>query len=133
MKNKIYSLYHPAPQIQELNTELSMTQQHFKDECDINRILAKFLKTGFLATVGPGTYDDVSEVGEYRQALHLLEDAKTQFDGMPAAIRKYFDNDPANFMEFCHNPANRDKAIEIGLIPGDLPNIINNSPPNPTE
>lgn len=116
----LYTPYdNPPPQIGQFNTEPSMTQQQFADECDINQILAKFIKTGFLDTVGPGFYDDVSDSLDYQMALDLVAQANDKFSDLTADLRKYFDNDPRRFMDFVHDPNNRDEAIKIGLIPAE--------------
>lgn len=119
MQPLIYSAYNPPPQVGEYNPEPSMTQQHFQDECDINNILAKFVKNGFLETVGPGYYDDVSDSYEYRQSIEILREAEARFADLPATVRKHFNNDPGAFMDFVHNPSNREKAIELGMIKKD--------------
>lgn len=126
---QLYTPYeNPPPQVGQYNDEPSMTQQQFAAECDINQILAKFIKTGFLDNVGLGFYDDVSEAHDYQRALHIVADAETKFSELTADIRKYFDNDPRRFMDFVHNPVNKDEAIRIGLIPADQQTIITNSP-----
>lgn len=113
---EFYSRYYPAPQIGLIFDEPSMTQQQFADECDINNILAKFVKTGFLDNIGPGVYADVSASGDYMEALDTIRRADEEFSALPSHIRKEFENNPANFLAFCSDPGNHDRAVEIGLI-----------------
>lgn len=113
---KIYSRYNTPYIMGVINNEPSLTQQHFKDECDINTVLAKFVKTGVLDNIGPGSFADVSELGDYREALGVLADAESAFASLPSAIRKRFDNDPANYLDFVHNPANEDEGIQLGIF-----------------
>lgn len=116
MKVKLYSRY-DVPKGKRLKcTDPSRTQQQFCDESNINTILAKYIRTGYLETVGPGTYEDVSHGIDYRQALDVLHSGQEMFAGLPATIRKRFDNDPSQFMDFIHNPDNIEEGIEIGLF-----------------
>lgn len=113
---QFYSRYNPAPQVAVEFDEPSMTQQHFADECDINNILAKFVKTGILENIGPGVYADVAEAGDYLDAIETIRRADEEFSSLPSHIRKEFDNSPANFLAFVADEKNRDRAVEIGLI-----------------
>jgi phage internal scaffolding protein len=49
-----------------------------------------------------------------------LIEAQNAFKTLPASIRAEFNNDPAQVIDFLNDPANRDKAIEIGLIDGQI-------------
>ena len=52
---EFFSRYHPAPSL-SVEFDESMTQQHFRDECDINSIIRRYQKTGFLVDpLTPGT------------------------------------------------------------------------------
>lgn len=113
---KIFSKYKPPKHGGIIFNLPSMTQQNFKEECDINNILAKFVKTGILEqSARPGDFFDATTVSDYRDALHALSSAQESFSELPSAIRKYFENDPANFLEFIENPDNIDEGIKIGL------------------
>jgi phage internal scaffolding protein len=97
--------------------EPTRAQQHHKDECDINVILERFGKTGQLPVNAiSGTYGDFSGVHDYHTALNTLIAAESEFDGLPANIRKQFGNEPANLIEFLNDPKNKDQAIELGLV-----------------
>ena len=99
-----------------VNNLPSMTQQHFKEECDVNNILAKFVRTGVLpANCRPGDYFDCSTIQDYQDCLNRVIEAQENFDTLPSGIRKYFQNDPGKFLEFVQNPENIDKGIELGL------------------
>lgn len=97
----------------------SKTKQSFKAECDINTILKNYKKTGLLSHVSQyqGKYEDLSQPTDYQTALNLVIDAQLAFDTLPSQIRKQFQNDPAQFLNFVDNPENEDKMIEMGLLP----------------
>ena len=123
--------------------EPTLTQQHCKDECDINHIVARFGVTGELP-VNPNarqpTYGDFTGISDYRQALDAVMAADEAFMALPAKIRERFDNDPALFVDFCSStdPDDRSLAIELGLIPppakpdGVIPSPDGVANPEPT-
>lgn len=96
----------------------SMTQQHFKDQCDINKILTRYSRDGLVAHLAakPGAYMDLPADLDYQAALHLVMDAEENFLALPAELRKELDNDPAQFLAWIADESNRDRAIELGLI-----------------
>jgi len=102
--------------------DVSRTQQHFRDECDINTILTKFNVTGVLPENPlPPRYGDFSDIGDYHSALNAVRLAATEFALLPAALRARFDNDPASLLDFLAVEANRSEAIDLGLIPKVAP------------
>lgn len=94
----------------------SLTQQHFAEECDINTIVDRFMKTGVMpeGIVQP-QYGDYSEVMDFQSAQNAIRSASENFFAMPAAIRARFQNSPQVFLEFFGDPANQDEAIKLGL------------------
>lgn len=101
--------------------EKTKTQQQFAQEVDINTIVARAVKTGMLGdpmsiNARQAIFGDFSEVGSYHACLNRVMAAQGAFMQLPADLRASFDNDPGKLMEFMGNPANKDKAIELGLI-----------------
>lgn len=96
----------------------SLTQQNFMAECDYNLILANWERTSQLNHVNPGSpvYLDVSQPIDYQSALNTVMDAEEAFMSVPARIRARFNNDPAEYVAFCLDPANRSEALELGLV-----------------
>lgn len=93
----------------------SLARQSEKDAADVNKIVARFEKTGLLPQVDViGEYLDVSEVGDYREALDRVERANRVFMQMPAKARARFDNDPARFVDEVQwlRP---EELVELGL------------------
>ena len=113
----IHSLYNLPDDLGVTFTEPSMAQQHFKDECDINRIIDRFTKTGTIPQIISGfEFADLSNVPSYQEAMGFLIEAQDRFMELPAKIRREFDNDPGQLLTFLENPSNYDKAVELGLI-----------------
>lgn len=103
----------------------SLTHQSFKDECDINRILHKYRKTGLIDHVNryQGQYGDFSEVESFQDALQIVQDANEAFYTLPSELRKELGNDPAAFLDFVKNPENTEKMRSYGLLPPIKPTV----------
>lgn len=118
------------------------TRQSEAKACDINNIISRYKKTGVLPPASrQGLFMDVSQVGDYREAVTRVNMAQTAFMQLPAKVRSKFDNDPALFLDFCSDPGNREEMVELGLIEdvsGEAPkereeNVRAEEPPEPIE
>ena len=96
---------------------ISKAKQAHKDECDVNFIVRKAAKTGFLPQ-GRGTplYGDFSSVPDYQEALSIVHAAEEQFSALPAVARERFGNDPAKFLEFVSDGKNAEEMAKLGLM-----------------
>nr|QJB19634.1 MAG: internal scaffolding protein [Microvirus sp.] len=98
----------------------SLTKQSFKDECDINRIVARIRKAGFspmtLQAMQSACYGDVSAVPDFQAAQDLILRVESVFSAIPSEIRERFDNSPAKFAAFVEDPKNEAEAIKMGLL-----------------
>jgi len=97
--------------------DATRTQQHFKDETDINNILRQFNITGQLPNkaITP-QYGDFTGIRDYHSALNAVIAAEDEFMTLPATLRARFDNDPAALIQFLDNPENKTEAIKLGLL-----------------
>lgn len=98
----------------------SLTRQEFADECDINKLMAQYEKTGILpANINPGEprYLDVSDVPDLMLAHSILNEATAAFMSLPATVRRDFDNDPVKFIAFAEDDKNVEKMREWKLAP----------------
>ena len=113
-------------------TSPSRTKQSFRDECDINNILRKFNVTGQLpaGSVQP-QYGDFSGITDYQSALNAVMEAQDSFLALPAKIRSRFDNDPALFVEFASDEANKDEMKALGLLREETVQAVVKSPSEP--
>lgn len=96
----------------------SLTVQSSAEECDINTIVNKFLRTGEMPdeTAKPRYGDFTGAVNNYHDALNLIIEADEAFMQLPAKIRARFDNDAGQYVDFFNDPKNRAEAEELGLI-----------------
>lgn len=122
MPVRIYSVYDDDLPKEGIEfTEESMTQQHFKDECDINRIMERYQETGVLIDPMTGTrrqpmFGEFDSEFDLRDAMDKINMAYEQFNQLPSRIRERFDNSPVKLLEFLRDADNYDEAVELGLV-----------------
>jgi phage internal scaffolding protein len=93
-----------------------ITEQSHKKEVDINQIIRKhgmdmIQKTAALQQL---VFDE-NPNNDYSEAMRIVARAQESFLRLPSAIRGRFENDPAKFMDFIHNPDNEAEMISLGL------------------
>jgi len=105
---KQQKIYFPEP---------SLTVQDAKNECDVNQILSRYMKTGVLdhTKMAPPQFGDWSHIPDYQESMNRVLSAQTTFNKLPAKIREKFNNDPSLFLNFAVNPANLPEMVELGL------------------
>lgn len=106
-------------------------KQSFADECNINKIMAKFQRTGVLVHYAKHApqYQDVPAI-DYLEALNVVADASSMFEELPSTIRAKFENDPARFLEFVQNPKNLEECRKLGLAnPSPVSDTKPDTPP----
>lgn len=98
------------------------TKQSERDACNINLIMAKYVKTGLIehGNNHRAAYGVVPE-HDFRQALEILQQSDDMFSELPAPVRRRFNNDPAQFLAFCDDPTNLSEARLLGLADPELP------------
>lgn len=100
----------------------SMTRQEFAAECDINTIMAQYEKhladPMMSLRAAEARYVDFTEMPhDLMGAMDVLNKGTEAFMSLPASVRREFDNDPVQFVDFASNPANLDVMREWGLAP----------------
>lgn len=96
-----------------------MTRQEFKDECDINVLMASYERNGVMTHINklPPQYLDVSAVPDLASAIAMMDAAETAFMTLPASVRREFDQNAVKFVEYASDPANIERMREWGLAP----------------
>jgi len=85
------------------------TQQHQKDEADINEIVRRFGVTGHLPLIEmPPLLGEFEDTFDFLSAMNTLAAAKHSFAQLAPEIRASFNNDPHAFVAYC------DAAVEAG-------------------
>lgn len=106
-----------SKRVYTINNEESRTQQQFKDDVDVNNIIAKYKKTGQIMHLNrkAGVYADLSNITDYATMVNQTFEAQKAFMTLPAEIRRRFDNDPGKLVAFLQDPKNLEEGIKLGL------------------
>lgn len=117
MEAKIRSAYGIHERVPFINRGKSRAKQSFKEECDINNILTKYVKTGVLEHIrdNKGLYIDLPDQMDYQEALDTVLRGREAFVGLPGSIRQRFENDPLAFLDFMRDPKMLEESYELGL------------------
>lgn len=101
----------------------SRTVQSEADMCDLNRIMDRYaLPEAFaFARNVPETreamYGDFSTLEDYQSSIAVVRKAEDDFANLPSNIRAYFDNNPANMLQFIQEPEkNYEEGVKLGLF-----------------
>lgn len=109
--------------------EDGITKQAYKDECDVNKLIARAQRgdtLGHLARHG-AMYGDFSDIDDLLTAHARLQKGMEIFNDLPSEIRNEFYNDAGRFFNYVNDPKNVDRLGE--LLPGlaapgrDLPPV----------
>ena len=101
-----------------VNEEETRTQQHFKEQCDINRIVKTYAKTGLVpGNVRAPMAEDFYGIVDFHTAMNAVRRGEEAFMELPAELRSRFHNDPQEYVEFCLDKENLDELVQMGLAP----------------
>lgn len=113
---KFYTRFNPPPSVDSPCGGPSLTEQQYKDDCDINKILQRYAITGAPLPTNLGSYGDVSQAGDFAQNLEMVTKATQAFEAQPSSIRARFGHDPSAFYDFVSNPDNSAELVRLGLM-----------------
>lgn len=115
-----FRCYHDekVPHVGITFTEPSRTKQSELEDCDINNIMARYATTGVITHLQKGEplYGDFSEVEDYQTSLAKVMSAEERFASLPSELRKKFDYNPQNMIDFILDEKNREECIKYGFI-----------------
>lgn len=107
---------------QDDENSISMTCQSFKEDSDINLMIAKY---GIDRVVegdpfNPGSvkprFDDFTNIPDYQTMNNQINAVNAAFEQLDAQTRAEFNNDPAELLAFIQDTNNRREAQEMGLL-----------------
>lgn len=122
----------------DVGTMPSMTQQQFKDDADINNIIAKYQTTGvlgdpFVQPTRTPQFGDFSQLPSFQAMQNAIIASKNAFMALPSSLRERFGNDPAKYFEFVQGlkegTDDYAEAVKLGIV---VPKTPVNDNPNPT-
>lgn len=109
------------------SSEPSCTLQEFRDESDINNLVARYKQTGAfydaLAARNQGAqprvplFEDVSEIPDFAAAQEIINQGKEAFEALPPSVRSAFSNSPELFLAFVtENAKNPEMLRKVGVL-----------------
>lgn len=97
-------------------SDKQITKQSFKNQADINKIVAKFVKQGQTPPLPSDLTFGFAPPYTFHEAVELVRNADSYFMELPAQARNRFQNDPGAFLAFIDDPANRDDLYAMGIL-----------------
>ncbi|AXH77749.1 MAG: internal scaffolding protein [Microviridae sp.] len=91
------------------------------DETDINQLVLRS-RMRELTGQSDAFYGDCALAGadDYHSAMIMVSTAQESFEALPSSIRNRFHNDPFEFLSFIEDPANKEEAVNLGLLDPDV-------------
>jgi len=85
----------------------SVTQQHFKNQCDVNQIVAAYEATGVDPYAHRAQQQNFGFATSktFEQASREIAEVHSAFAALPSKERSAFANDPAQWIEAINTPA----------------------------
>jgi len=113
---------------------VSRTEQSHRDVVSIHRIMERYKERGVIDHVSAhkGTYGNFVGIPGFQEANQIIAEAKSLFESVPSHIRKDFNNNPGDFLDFMQKSENREKIEEYGLDASHLPPVVEEPTPDPT-
>lgn len=100
--------------------EPSLTQQQFKDECEIESLLKAHNLSQVMGIVNnhgqQPLYGDVSDIPDFHDAQNHVARATEYFEGLPSDVRSRFNNSLSEFLTTLNNPDAREALTEMGVL-----------------
>ncbi len=109
----------------------TLTKQAFAKECDVNNIVARYMKTGVLDHLAakPPVYGDV-EGSDLHTLMNVVAEAHSAFEEMPDVLRARFSS-PHELVSFVSDEGNRAEAVDLGLVEPLVPGVPVEAPVEP--
>lgn len=118
-QQKLMGNYRPHDKVQLNFLKPSRTKQEFREDCDVNVIIRRFTKSGLLPNPNNAVpqFVDAASLPDLQTLMQIMIEAEKAFMSLPAQVRKEFDNNAIQFVEFATKAENLDKMREWGLAP----------------
>lgn len=96
----------------------TMCKESEHELANVNSIMKKAVN-GVLPRINPKSpiFGDFTNVGTYQEVCNRINEIQDEFiRNVPADIRLRHGNDPGKFMDWIHDPENKEEAIKLGLL-----------------
>ncbi len=111
----VRSLFKRPARVQLVCEGDGRTRQSMTKECDINVIMAQYLKTGSISHFARHSprYDFADSV-TFHDAMNVVMEGDRMFADLPSKLRARF-KEPGDFLDFVQDEDNAEEMIELGL------------------
>jgi hypothetical protein len=97
------------------NGEKVHVEQNHRDKVEINNIVNKHGISRLIATrQAQDLIFDENPTNDFQEAMNLLKKGRDVFMQLSSKERAEFNNDPAQYLDYVQNPANKEALIERG-------------------
>lgn len=101
--------------VKTIFTQPSKTQQEFRREVNINTIIERSKRQGLPPNTQKQFFGDVTGV-DFQMMQERILAANNAFMQLHPKIRRRFNNDPGELIDFITDEANYKEAVAIGLL-----------------
>lgn len=117
-QHNVRSKYSPRIGVVVECGEESNVQQHFKDQCDINKIAKMVEATGSAEHVKQARerYGDFSELFDVGINMDKAAKAQQLFEQLPTDLRKKVGNSIPNLFNYISQKENFDECVKMGIF-----------------
>lgn len=94
------------------------TKQEFLADCDLNRIVERYRRTGVLpesVRANAMRFGDFSSLPTLAEAQEKIHVANELFLALPSRVRDRYNNDPAAFFADSQTPEGRELFVTLGI------------------
>jgi phage internal scaffolding protein len=116
MKKIITKRENGSVRIQYKTNGTCKVQKHLKDECDLEKMVERYKRTGQIRVMGEAKFGEWSQLSSYHDAHNAIIATQEAFAKVPSKIRQKFDNDPQKLIDFIEDPKNLKECVELGLV-----------------
>lgn len=128
-KNKFYTRFNRPPKIVSENYKPSLTNQQFKNECDINYIISHCTQDSLAQRLNLANssmkFGEMLEDNQPFTYFTNLRDYENEFNLLPPDIRKEYNMSFKNFLMTVAdgNKNGIKKAVDLGILPKSMLNV----------
>lgn len=98
----------------------SLTEQSYKDECDIKNIIKSIDKNDLIKIKNAmdGVPDGVLDLTapDFMEAMNIVAGAQQAFERFPSDIRDRFRNDPHELLKAIDDPLKHEELRQLGIM-----------------
>lgn len=93
-----------------------LTEQSHAKDCDLHYIIEQYVRSELPIALQEGEFRDMNLQVDYQTAFNAVQSMNKLFMKFPADVRNAFNHSPAAFAAALHDPGQRDRLIELGIL-----------------